>query len=51
MNLDEFENQCRTWLEANATPKPARGKFSWGDGDDSVVEIWSEHNPVVDAVK
>jgi alkylation response protein AidB-like acyl-CoA dehydrogenase len=51
VNVEEFENQCRSWLEANATRKPARGKFAWGDGDDGVVEIWSEHNPVADAVK
>ena len=38
-DLASFEIECADWLAANATPKPARGAFHWGDGDDGVVEI------------
>jgi len=50
MTVRAFEVEALAWLEANAERKPERGRFSWGDGDDGVVEIWSEHNPEADAV-
>jgi alkylation response protein AidB-like acyl-CoA dehydrogenase len=49
-DLASFEIECADWLAANATPKPARGAFHWGDGDDGVVEIWTEHHAERDAV-
>ncbi|MCP3855345.1 MAG: acyl-CoA dehydrogenase [Actinomycetia bacterium] len=49
MKLDEFATECDAWLSAHAEHKPGRGRFHWGDGDDGVVEIWSEHDPVADA--
>jgi alkylation response protein AidB-like acyl-CoA dehydrogenase len=48
MDLQEFSVHCHNWLLDNAAPKPKRGQFRWGDGDDSVVEIWTEHNAVRD---
>jgi alkylation response protein AidB-like acyl-CoA dehydrogenase len=51
VKIPDFEAECSAWLQANATRRPERGRFHWGDGDDGVVEIWSEHNPVVDAEK
>jgi alkylation response protein AidB-like acyl-CoA dehydrogenase len=44
-----FEAEMLDWLEANAKLKPERGRFHWGDGDDGVVEIWTEHNAERDA--
>lgn len=44
-----FENEMMAWLEANAEPKPPRDRFRWGEGDDRVVEIWTEHNAERDA--
>ena len=48
-SLTDYEAEITEWLEANSAQKPERGRFHWGDGDDDVVEIWSEHNPEVDA--
>lgn len=49
--VGEFEAEAARWLRANVEPKPDRGRFRWGDGDDDVVEIWSEHDPEGDAVQ
>ena len=37
--IDEFEAECRTFLDANAKPKHDEGdkKFVWGEGDDDVA--------------
>jgi acyl-CoA dehydrogenase len=47
--LDEFTAECRSWLDANAPPRAAAGRFVWGAGDDRVVEIWEEHDEARDA--
>jgi alkylation response protein AidB-like acyl-CoA dehydrogenase len=47
--LDEFVAECRTWLDANAEPRPEARRFVWGEGDDRVVEIWEEHDERRDA--
>ncbi len=47
--VDEFESEAAAWLEANAGLRPERGRFHWGDGDDGVGEIWSEHDADLDA--
>jgi acyl-CoA dehydrogenase len=35
-SLDDFTAAARTFLDANATPKPAQTKFVWGEGSDSI---------------
>ncbi len=37
--LEEFEAECRAFLDANAKPRREEGdkKFVWGEGDDSVA--------------
>ena len=37
--IEEFEAECRTFLDANAKPKHDEGdkKFVWGEGDDDVA--------------
>ena len=37
--IDEFEAECRAFLDANAKPKRDEGdkKFVWGEGDDDVA--------------
>ena len=49
LTLAAFEDEVLEWLQVNAEPKPERGRFHWGDGDDGVVEIWTEHNAERDA--
>ncbi|MDY7105062.1 MAG: acyl-CoA dehydrogenase family protein [Actinomycetota bacterium] len=44
-----FEAEAESWLSSVAEPKPAHGAFRWGEGDDTVVEIWPEHDPAADA--
>ncbi|MEM7276267.1 MAG: acyl-CoA dehydrogenase family protein [Actinomycetota bacterium] len=46
---ETFEAEMHEWLRANAEPKAERGRFRWGDGDDRVVEIWTEHDAARDA--
>ncbi|HEU5151820.1 MAG TPA: acyl-CoA dehydrogenase family protein [Iamia sp.] len=36
-SLDEFETEVRTFLDANAQPKPPAEEFVWGKGDDDVA--------------
>lgn len=49
--LDAFEAECRDWLDANARRLPGSGRFVWGDGDDTVVEIWEEFDGARDAAR
>ncbi|MCP5025660.1 MAG: acyl-CoA dehydrogenase [Actinomycetia bacterium] len=49
VKLEDFAAESEEWLASHAELKPQRGRFHWGDGDDGIVEIWSEHDPTVDA--
>jgi alkylation response protein AidB-like acyl-CoA dehydrogenase len=44
--LEEFDAECRAFLDANATPKREAGeqKFVWGEGDDDVA-MFEEVDP------
>lgn len=50
-SLEEFTTTARTWLDGHAQPKPERRRFQWGEGDDTVVEIWKEHDPEADVAE
>lgn len=45
----DFEAAAEAWITQHASLKPARQSFRWGDGDDRIVEIWKEHDPIADA--
>ncbi len=49
LTVSEFASEASIWLESTAALRPERGRFHWGDGEDGVVEIWSEHNADLDA--